>query len=47
MGRPVLIVCPVVVVCLLVFVVIRFGLLIAFKGKEEIQVFLSPVNMVA
>lgn len=46
MGRPVLIVC-LVVVCLLVFVIIRFGLLTAFKGKEEIKVFFSPVNMVA
>lgn len=40
------IVCPPVLLCLLAFVIIRFGLLIALKGKEERQVFFPHVNVV-
>lgn len=39
------IVCPPVLLCLLAFI-IRFGLLIALKGKEERQVFFPHVNVV-
>lgn len=34
MQRPVLVVCPVVVVCLLVFVIMRFDLLIALRRRD-------------